>query len=55
LEWDARIPPYADLVAELGKAQLARAGARPDAAEPPAAAPDAVPTPLDHQFSLADA
>jgi hypothetical protein len=55
LEWDARIPPYADLLAELAKAKLARAGTRPDASAAPAAAADAIPTPLDHAFSLADA
>jgi hypothetical protein len=55
LEWDARIPPYAELLAELGKAKLARGGARPDADAAPLAAADAIPTPIDHHLSLADA
>jgi hypothetical protein len=55
LEWDAQIPPYEALLAELGKARLARAGALPAAAPAPAAAADAIPTPVDHAFSLADA
>jgi hypothetical protein len=55
LEWDAQIPPYDELLAELGKAKLARGGALPAAAAAPVAAPDAIPTPLDHALSLADA
>jgi hypothetical protein len=55
LEWDARIPPYDELLAELGKARLARDGALPEAGAAPVAAPDAIPTPLDHALSLADA
>lgn len=55
LEWDARIPPYEELLAELAKARLARAGASPDAAAAPVAEAGAIPTPLDYQLSLADA
>jgi len=55
LEWDARIPPYDALLAELGKAKLARAGGAPDAAAAPVADADAIPTPIDHALSLADA
>jgi uncharacterized protein (UPF0276 family) len=32
MEWDARIPPYAELVAELAKARRVRAGLVPEAA-----------------------
>jgi uncharacterized protein (UPF0276 family) len=55
LEWDARIPPYDELLAELGKAKLARAGAQPAAVAAPCAETDAAPTPLAFQFSAADA
>jgi uncharacterized protein len=55
LEWDARIPSYDELLAELGKARLARSGALPAAGAAPIAAADAIPTPLDHALSLADA
>ncbi|HWF77246.1 MAG TPA: DUF692 domain-containing protein [Caulobacteraceae bacterium] len=55
LEWDARIPPYEELLAELAKARLARAGAMPQAGAAPAAEAGAIPTPIDHQLSLADA
>jgi uncharacterized protein len=55
LEWDARIPSYGELLAELGKARLARGGALPAAGAAPVAAPDAIPTPLGHALSLADA
>jgi len=53
LEWDARIPAYPDLLAELGKARLAREGATPAAEAAPPAAADAIPTPLDYQFGAA--
>jgi uncharacterized protein (UPF0276 family) len=55
LEWDAHIPPYDELVAELGKAKLARAGALPQADAAPRAEAGAIPTPTLHQLSLADA
>ena len=55
LEWDARIPSYDELLVELGKARLARDGALPAAGAAPVATPDAIPTPLDHALSLADA
>lgn len=53
LEWDAHIPPFPEVCAELGKARLARAGVLPTAAAGPRAAPDAVPTPLDFQLTPA--
>jgi uncharacterized protein len=55
LEWDAQIPPYEALLAELGKAKLAREGTRPQADAAPAAAADAIPTPIDQHLSPADA
>jgi hypothetical protein len=55
LEWDAQIPSYDELLAELGKAKLAREGAQPRADAAPLAAADAIPTPIDHHLSLADA
>jgi len=54
LEWDARIPSYPDLLAELGKARLAREGGAPRAEAAPVADADAIPTPLDYQFAAAD-
>jgi uncharacterized protein (UPF0276 family) len=50
LEWDADIPAWPDLVAELAKAKAAREGLRPDAAPVPRAAQGATPTPLAFQF-----
>jgi uncharacterized protein len=50
LEWDARIPPFDELVAELSKAKAARAGVMPAAAPVAAADEDSVSTPLDHQM-----
>ena len=55
LEWDARIPPYDALLAELAKAKLARAGLPPEAGAAPVAEAGAIPTPIDHALSLADA
>jgi len=55
LEWDAQIPPYETLLAELGKAKLAREGARPEAGAAPVAGAGAIPTPIDQLLSLADA
>jgi uncharacterized protein (UPF0276 family) len=50
LEWDARIPPFPELVAELSKARSARAGLLP-AADPVAAADaGSISTPIDHQL-----
>jgi uncharacterized protein (UPF0276 family) len=55
LEWDARIPSFPELVAELSKAKAARAGHAP-AAEPVAVADaDSVSTPLDHHLVAARA
>lgn len=55
LEWDAHIPAYDALLAELGKAKLAREGALPKAGAAPLAADDAIPTPAHRHLSLADA
>jgi hypothetical protein len=55
LEWDARIPPYEELLAELAKAKLAREGARVEAGAAPTAEAGAIPTPVDRHMSLADA
>ena len=55
LEWDARIPSYPDLLVELGKARVARAGGAPAADAAPVAEADAIPTPLDYQFAALDA
>ena len=48
LEWDARIPPFPGLAAELNKAKLARAGIMPQAAATPRG--DAVSTPLQFAY-----
>jgi uncharacterized protein len=54
LEWDARIPPFPDLLHELGKARLARAGFTPAVDdEAPFAAAEAVSTPLQFQLGFA--
>jgi hypothetical protein len=53
LEWDANIPAFADLLAELSKAAIARGGELPRAEAVQRAADDAVPTPLDFQWSRA--
>ncbi len=53
LEWDARIPPFAELLDELAKARRARQGVMPVVAVTPRAAPDAVSTPVDFQLSHA--
>ena len=53
LEWDARIPPFPDLLRELGKARLARAGVTPTVHQGPRAGEDAVSTPLEFQFGRA--
>ncbi len=50
LEWDARIPPFAELVAELAKAARARSGEPPEATQAAPALAGAVSTPLEHQF-----
>jgi uncharacterized protein (UPF0276 family) len=50
LEWDARIPPFPELVAELSKAKTARAGLLPPAEPVVAADADSIPTPIDHQL-----
>ena len=55
LEWDARIPNYPDLLAELGKARVAREGGAPAADAALVAEADAIPTPLDYQFAALDA
>jgi len=53
LEWDAAIPDYPDLLAELGKGKAAREGQLP-AAEPIVGTPrEPVSTPLSHQLGHA--
>lgn len=46
LEWDAEIPAFPDLVAELDKARLVRAGGRPEAPDLAAAPAGALSTPI---------
>src|SRR5262245_58616288 len=55
LEWDARIPPFPELVAELRKAKAARDGTMPEAGPVSPAAPNAVSTPLHHQLASSHA
>jgi uncharacterized protein (UPF0276 family) len=55
LEWDADIPPYPELLAQLAKAKHARRGDLPDAASPLAApAGRALSTPIDFHLGLSD-
>jgi uncharacterized protein len=55
LEWDADIPPYPELIAQLAKAKDARRGVRPDAAAPLlAAAGQALSTPIDFYLGRSD-
>jgi uncharacterized protein len=55
LEWDANIPAFPELVAELAKAKVVREGGAADAS-PPTSAPDgAVSTPISFHLALADA
>jgi uncharacterized protein (UPF0276 family) len=54
LEWDADIPPFPELLAQLGKAKAARAGLLPDAAPPIAAAGRALSNPIDFQLGTGD-
>jgi uncharacterized protein (UPF0276 family) len=54
LEWDADIPPFPELLAQLGKAKAARAGLLPDAAPPIAAAGRALSNPIDFQLGAGD-
>ncbi|WP_431822394.1 MNIO family bufferin maturase [Burkholderia sp. F1] len=51
LEWDARIPPFAELVDELGKAKAVRAGTMPDAGVVRTVAEGALSTPVEFQLS----
>lgn len=53
LEWDARIPPFPELLDELAKAKLARDGALPEAGAVRPAAEGALSTPVDFQLSRA--
>ena len=56
LEWDARIPAYGDLVAELAKAKVVREGGMVAGGEAySAGAGDAVSTPVSFHLALADA
>jgi uncharacterized protein (UPF0276 family) len=55
LEWDADIPPYPELIAQLAKAKDARRGFLPDAAPPAAAARGrALSTPIDFYLGRTD-
>ncbi len=54
LEWDADIPPYAELLAQLAKAKDAREGRLPQAAPPRAAADAAISNPVDFQLGRID-
>ncbi|HEX7682624.1 MAG TPA: DUF692 domain-containing protein [Trinickia sp.] len=51
LEWDARIPPFPELVDELAKAKTVRDGSVPDAGAVRAVAEGALSTPVDFQLS----
>ncbi len=53
LEWDADIPDYPDLLAELAKAKAARAGKLPAIGPVAAAAREAVSTPVSYQLGYA--
>jgi uncharacterized protein (UPF0276 family) len=53
LEWDANIPDYPGLLAELAKAAAARAGVLPAAAPAPVRGRDAVSTPVSYQLGHA--
>jgi len=54
LEWDADIPPYVDLLAQLAKAKDAREGRLPQAAPPRAAAGETISNPVDFQLGRID-
>jgi uncharacterized protein (UPF0276 family) len=54
LEWDADIPPYAELLAQLAKAKGAREGRLPQAAPPRAAAGETLSNPIDFQLGRID-
>jgi hypothetical protein len=54
LEWDADIPPFPELLAQLDKAKAARAGFLPDATPPAAAAGQALSNPVDFQLGTGD-
>ena len=54
LEWDADIPPYAELLAQLAKAKDAREGRLPQAAPPRAAAGEAISNSVDFQLGRID-
>jgi uncharacterized protein (UPF0276 family) len=55
LEWDADIPPYPELIAQLAKAKDARQGFLPDAAPAAAAAAGrALSTPIDFYLGRTD-
>jgi uncharacterized protein (UPF0276 family) len=51
LEWDADIPPFPELLAQLAKAKAVRAGLSPDAAPPHAVA---LSNPVDFQLGTGD-
>jgi uncharacterized protein len=51
LEWDASIPPFAELLDELAKAKAARGGAMPAAGDVRTVSAGALSTPVDFQLS----
>jgi uncharacterized protein (UPF0276 family) len=53
LEWDASIPSYSELLAELAKAKSARRGELPAVPPSPAIVPEALSTPIGHQLRRA--
>jgi hypothetical protein len=53
LEWDASIPSYPELLAELAKAKAARIGEFPVVSPIPVAAQEALSTPIGHQLQRA--
>jgi hypothetical protein len=54
LEWDADIPDYPDLVAELHKARAVLAGHVPEVAIMPSADRAALSNPVDYQLGRDD-
>jgi len=54
LEWDADIPDYPDLIAELHKARAVLAGHVPEVAVMPSAERGALSNPVDYQLGDAD-
>ncbi len=53
LEWDAQVPGYPDLLAELAKAKAVRRGEIPDAPSARAGVEEAISAPIAHQLCRA--